>query len=180
MFEILIAGKGGHAATPHLTIDPIVTASSIVMNLQTIISRSISPLEAGVVSITQFTSGESFNVIPASALLRGTIRALSLEELLYLKDKVQHIVNTTAFVHGCNATVTFMPDFYPPVINDPELYENFSKHVGALVSNEDYVHETLTTGAEDFAFLTQVIPSTFFWIGQGSGGSDERHVPPVR
>lgn len=134
-FEILIAGVGGHAAMPHLTIDPIVTASSIVMNLQTIVSRTISPLESGVCSITAFDSGEAFNIIPASALLRGTIRALSTETLLSLRDKVDHIVRSTAAVHGCNVTITYSPDFYPPTVNDPDLFETFSRDVGALVSD---------------------------------------------
>ena len=105
-FEILIAGVGGHAAMPHLTVDPIVTASAIVMNLQTIVSRSISPLEAGVCSITKIESGEAFNIIPAGAVLRGTVRALTTETLLKLRDRVQHIVDSTATTYGCNATIT--------------------------------------------------------------------------
>jgi IAA-amino acid hydrolase len=169
-FEILIAGVGGHAAMPHQTIDPIVTASAVVMNLQTIVSRNISPLEAGVCSITKIEAGEAFNIIPASALLRGTIRALSTETLLSLRERVEHIVETTAAVYGCNVTVTYSPDFYPATVNDPELYENFSRHVGGLVSEEGFVRETEPTmGAEDFSFLAETIPSTFFFLGQGSG-----------
>lgn len=171
-FEILIAGVGGHAAMPHLTIDPIVTASSIVMNLQTIVSRTLSPLESGVCSITTFESGEAFNIIPASALLRGTIRALSTETLLSLKDRVDHIVRSTAAVHGCNVTITYSPDYYPPTINDPVLFETFSKQVGGLLSNTGTLLEVEPTmGAEDFSFVTESIPSTFFLLGQGSGKS---------
>jgi len=105
-FEILIAGVGGHAAMPHLTVDPIVTASAVVMNLQTIVSRSISPLESGVCSITKIESGEAYNIIPAAAVLRGTVRALSTETLLQLRDRVEHIVHSTATTYGCNATIT--------------------------------------------------------------------------
>ena len=141
-FEILIAGVGGHAAMPHLTVDPIVTASAIIMNLQTIVSRNVSPLESGVCSITKIEAGEAFNIIPASALLRGTIRALSTETLLSLRDRVQHIVETTAAVYGCNVTIVYSPDYYPPTVNDPELYETFSKHVGALVADDGVVIET--------------------------------------
>ena len=173
-FEILIAGVGGHAAMPHLTIDPIVTASSIVMNLQTIVSRTISPLESGVCSITAFNSGEAFNIIPASAVLRGTIRALSTETLLSLRDKVDHIVRSTAAVHGCNVTITYSPDFYPPTVNDPVLYESFSKQVGGLVADSGEVMDIEPTmGAEDFAFVAENIPSTFFLLGQGSGKSPD-------
>merc|ERR1719354_70967 len=99
------------------------------MNLQTIVSRSISPLVPGVVSVTQISAGDAFNVIPASALLKGTIRSLSVETLDSLRNRVSHIVNTTTTLHGCNATITFSPDFYPPTINDEVLFEDFSTHV---------------------------------------------------
>lgn len=169
-FEILVSGVGGHAAMPHLTVDPIVTSSAIVMNLQTIVSRSISPLESGVCSITKIEAGEAFNIIPASTLLRGTIRALSTETLLSLRDRVQHIVESTAKTYGCNVTITYSPDFYPPTVNDPDLYESFSRHVGAMVSEDGVTMETEPTmGAEDFSFVAESIPSTFFLLGQGSG-----------
>jgi amidohydrolase len=169
-FEILVSGVGGHAAMPHQTIDPIVTASAIVMNLQTIVSRTLSPLESGVCSITKIEAGDAFNIIPAAAIMRGTVRALSTETLLLLRDRVEHIVQHTAATHGCNVTVTFSPDYYPPTVNDPVLYETFAKAVGGLVSEEGYVRDTEPTmGAEDFSFLAETIPSAFFFLGQGSG-----------
>ncbi|KAL3908487.1 MAG: hypothetical protein SGARI_003038 [Bacillariaceae sp.] len=169
-FEILVAGVGGHAAMPHLTVDPIVTASSIVMNLQTLVSRNLSPLEAGVCSITKFEAGDAYNVIPHAALLRGTIRALSTETLLSLQDRVQHVVETTAAVHGANVTITYSPDYYPPTVNNPQLFEEFSKHVGALVAEDGKLSDIEPTmGAEDFSFVAESIPSTFFLLGQGSG-----------
>ena len=170
-FEIKFFGKGGHAAMPHLTIDPIVAASYLVTNLQSIVSRTLSPLESGVVSITQFKSGQDvFNVIPADAILKGTIRALSVETLTSLRTKVEHMVNTTAALHHCTVTITYSPDYYPPTINDPKLLE-FSKQVAARVSKEGLVRDIEPTmGGEDFAFLAQAVPSTFFLLGQG--GSD--------
>ena len=155
---------------PHLTVDPIVTASAIIMNLQTIVSRTISPLESGVCSVTKIEAGEAFNIIPASALMRGTVRALSTETLLSLRAKVDHIVETTAAVHGCNVTLTWSADYYPPTVNDPTLFEEFSKEVGALVSKEGVLRDIEPTmGAEDFSFVAENIPSTFFLLGQGSG-----------
>jgi len=140
------------------------------MNLQTIVSRNTDPLDSGVCSITQFEAGEAFNIIPASAQLKGTIRALSTETLLALRDRVHHIVETTAAVHGCNVTIEYSRDFYPPTVNDPQLYETFSKHVGAMVADDGKVlHTDPTMGAEDFSFVAQTIPSTFFLLGQGSG-----------
>lgn len=169
-FEILIAGVGGHAAMPHLTVDPIVAASSVVMNLQTLVSRTLSPLESGVCSVTKMEAGDAFNVIPHSALLRGTIRALSTETLLSLKERVNHVVNTTAAVHGCNVTTQWSPEYYPPTVNDPTLFESFSKDVGGSVSDEGYLRDIEPTmGAEDFSFVAEKVPSTFFLLGQGSG-----------
>lgn len=169
-FDIVIEGTGGHAAMPHLTIDPIVAASAVIMNLQTLVSRTLSPLESGVCSITKMEAGGAYNIIPSSALLKGTIRALSTEMLLSLRDRMEHVVTTTAAVHGCNASVTYSPDYYPPIVNDPELFETFSKDVGALISEEGYLRDIEPTmGAEDFSFVAEKIPSTFFLLGQGSG-----------
>jgi amidohydrolase len=167
-FEIIVAGKGGHAAMPHLNIDPIVCSSYLVVNLQTIVSRVISPLEAGVISVTMFSAGDAYNVIPTSATLRGTIRALSTEKLLWMRDKLEHVVHTTSSMHGCNSTIQFSPDFYPPTINDEILFESFSREVGAMVSSSKTVQNVEPTmGGEDFAFFAQEIPSTFFLLGQG-------------
>jgi amidohydrolase len=170
-FEILIHGVGGHAAMPSLTIDPIVTASAIVMNLQSIVSRNISPLEAAVCSITQFDAGSgAFNVIPEAATLKGTIRSLSTDTLLQLRDRVQHIVESTAKTYGCNVTIEYSPDYYPVTVNDPWLYENMTKSIASLISDEGYVRDVEPTmGAEDFSFIAELIPSTFFFLGQGSG-----------
>mmetsp|Transcript_18326 Transcript_18326/g.39843 ORF Transcript_18326/g.39843 Transcript_18326/m.39843 type:complete len:543 (-) Transcript_18326:254-1882(-) len=177
MFTITLHGKGGHAAMPHLTIDPIVATSSLVSNLQSIVSRTISPLESGVISVTAISAGDAFNVIPASATLKGTIRALSTDMLMSLRDRVGHMAQTTASLHGCNATIAYSPDFYPPTVNDPELHE-WSTGVGALVSHEGKVRDIVPTmGGEDFAFLAEVVPSTFFFVGQGSGGDERYHVP---
>jgi len=174
-FEIVISGVGGHAAMPHLTVDPIVTASSIVMNLQTLVSRSLSPLESGVCSITKFDAGSAFNVIPESAVLRGTIRALSTDILMVLKGKVEQIVTSTAEMHGCEVGITYSADWYPPTINDEQFYEEFSKEIGARLSKTEEVLELEPgMGAEDFGFIAQEIPSSYFMIGSGSGTTPVR------
>jgi amidohydrolase len=172
MFEIAVQGKGGHAAMPHLTIDPIVAAASFVANLQSIVSRTVSPLQSGVVSVTQFTAGDAFNVIPASVTIKGTIRALSNDMLMSMRDDVVRMLAATDAMHSTNSTIKFAPDFYPPTVNDPELFE-WSKHVGALVSREQTMRDVEPTmGGEDFSFLAEAIPSVFFLLGQGTGGDD--------
>lgn len=177
-FEILLAGKGGHAAMPHLTIDPIVTAAAMIMNLQPIVSRNISPLDSGVVSVTQVTAGDAFNVIPASVLIKGTIRALSVETVMDLRDRVEHVVNSTSLLYHCNHTIQYSPDYYPNTMNDPKLFENFSKKVASHIATDGIVRNIEPTmGGEDFSFLAKTIPSTFFFIGQGSGGDESHHKP---
>lgn len=177
MFTVEIHGKGGHAAMPHLTIDPIVAVSSLISNLQSIVSRTISPLESGVISVTAIEAGYAHNVIPGSAMLKGTIRALSTEMLMSLRDKFDHMVTSSAMLHGCNATIQYSPDFYVPTINDKDLFE-WSSKVGALVSKEGKVRDIEPTmGGEDFGFLADALPSTFFFLGQGSGGSEKYHIP---
>jgi amidohydrolase len=176
-FEIEISGKGGHAAMPHLTIDPIVASAALISSLQTIVSRTISPLDAGVVSITQVSAGNSFNVIPGSATIRGTIRALSTEMVISMREKVADMVAATAKLYQCTSTINFMPDFYPPTVNDEKLFE-WSKGVGAMVSREGGVRDIVPTmGGEDFAFLAEAVPATFFFVGQGTGGDEEYHIP---
>ncbi len=142
------------------------------MNLQTLVSRNLSPLESGVCSITKFEAGDAFNVIPHSALLRGTIRALSTETLLSLQKRVQHVVETSAAVFGANVTITYSPDFYPPTVNDPELFHEFSRDVASMITEDGTLMDIEPTmGAEDFSFVAESIPSTFFLLGQGSGKS---------
>ncbi|CAJ1964921.1 unnamed protein product [Cylindrotheca closterium] len=170
-FEIKIKGVGGHAGYPHLTVNPIMTAASIVTNLQTLVSRNVSPLVSGrVCSVTKFSAGRAFNVIPESAVLRGTFRALTTDSLLDLKNNIEHIVNSTATMHGCQVGITYSADWYPPTKNDEQLYEEFSKEIGAMLSKSGEVLELdPSMGAEDFGFFAEAIPSSYFMIGSGSG-----------
>ena len=133
-------------------------------------SRTLSPLESGVISVTEISAGDAFNVIPSEAVLKGTIRALSTETLLSLRDKVQAMVESTALLHGCNSTITYSPDYYPPTFNDAELFE-WTKDIGvrgitlvsithllsfltldlkALVSREGKLHDVEPTMGGEF------------------------------
>mmetsp|Transcript_16909 Transcript_16909/g.25580 ORF Transcript_16909/g.25580 Transcript_16909/m.25580 type:complete len:519 (+) Transcript_16909:91-1647(+) len=176
-FTITLHGKGGHAAMPHFTVDPIVAASSLITSIQSIISRQLSPLEGGVISVTAINAGDAHNVIPSFATIKGTIRAPSFETLRFLRDKLNHVAKATASMHGCNASFTYAADSYLPTINDPELVE-WSQDIGALVSREGKMRDTEPTMAgEDFAFLADAIPSVFFLLGQGTGGDEKHHIP---
>ena len=168
-FDMVIEGVGGHAAFPHLTKDPIVACAAVIMNVQSLVSRNLNPLESGVVSVTSVdANGGAHNVIPSKAILRGTIRALSDATLLELKDGLVRVAASTAHAHNCRLTsTTFAKDHYPVTMNDATLFP-FAAKVASLVSGTGtYTPVDPTLGAEDFAFIAQGVPSAFFFLGQG-------------
>ncbi|GMH85942.1 hypothetical protein TrST_g9951 [Triparma strigata] len=168
-FEIMISGVGGHAAMPHLVVDPIVAQSALVSSLQTIVSRKLSPLESGVVSVTKIEGGSAFNVIPGAVTLWGTVRSLSTESLQKLIKSVEDISTGIAQTHGCNATVRWSPDYYPPTMNDDDLWFGLGEKVASKVAaNGEVTPTNPTMGAEDFGFIAQSVPSNFYLLGQSS------------
>lgn len=173
LFEVTIAGVGGHAALPHLTIDPIVAAAHIVSSVQAVISRELSPLSAGVISVTKIHGGDAFNVIPDAVTIGGTMRSLTEDGLHFLKERFSNIVTTVAQAHKCNVSMSFMPDPYPPTVNNPDLWQ-FVRRVAGVASENGTVVEVLPTMAgEDFAFFAQQVPGAFILLGQGSGEQEE-------
>ena len=173
-FTLEIEGVGGHAAFPNLVVDPIVAASSIVLNVQTLVSRRLNPLESWVLSITQFDAGDgAHNVIPSKAVLRGTIRSLSDEGLKMLRDGLISIATNVAVAHGCSLkSSTFSSDHYPVTMNDDKLYPFASKVAGMVANSGEVTAVDPTMGAEDFSFLAQGVPSAFFFLGQGGDGEE--------
>ena len=163
--DIIVRGKGGHAAMPHLCIDPVVTAAKIITELQTIISRELDPLNSGVISITTIRGGEAYNVIPETVQLRGTIRALTLETFHWLHERVKAIASGIAVANSCEAEVEFLGDPYPPTVNDGGLWRQV-KSLGSELLGEDNVHEIpAVMGGEDFAFYTEEVPGCFVGLG---------------
>ncbi|MCH2118474.1 MAG: amidohydrolase [Pirellulales bacterium] len=163
--QIVVRGKGGHAAMPHYCIDPVTTAAKIVVELQTIISREFDPLNSGVVSVTCFQAGDAYNVIPPTAQLRGTIRALTAERFATLKARVQAVAELVAKANQCEAEVEFPGIDYPPTVNHPEVWQSVRSIAGPLVG-EDQVHVmSPIMGGEDFAFYAERVPSCFVGLG---------------
>jgi IAA-amino acid hydrolase len=163
--DITVRGKGGHAAMPHLCIDPVVTAAKIITELQTIVSRELDPLNSGVISITTIHGGEAYNVIPETVQLRGTIRALDLETFDWLQNRVADIAKNVAAANACEAEVGFHGNPYPPTVNDGALWKNVQEFGGELLGPEN-VHEIpAVMGGEDFAFYTERVPGCFVGLG---------------
>jgi len=174
-FTLVLDGVGGHAAFPHLCRDPVVASAAFVMNVQTLVSRGMNPLESGVVSITHIDAGDgAHNVIPAKATIRGTIRALSDDALSQLREGLVHIATKTAEAHGLSlASSEFAKDSYPATMNDDGLFPLASKCAGLVSGSGKHTPVDPTMGAEDFGYLAQGVPAAFFFLGQGGDGNGD-------
>ncbi|KAI8014141.1 IAA-amino acid hydrolase ILR1-like 3 [Camellia lanceoleosa] len=167
-FLVIIQGKGGHAAAPHMTRDPILAASLSILALQQIVSRETDPLEARVVSVGFIEGGAAGNVIPETVKFGGTYRSLTSEGISYLQQRIKEVIETQAAVHQCTAVVDFMEKKlrpYPPTINDEAMYLH-ARRIGETLLGEPNVHLIpVSMAAEDFSFYAQKMAATFFMIG---------------
>lgn len=163
--EIVITGKGGHAAMPHLCIDPVVVAAKLVTELQTIVSREVDPMESAVISITTVHAGEAYNVIPDSIRLAGTIRALTMDHFRWLQQRVQELSEHVAAANRCQAAVRFPGNAYPPTVNDAELWNQVQEFAGEMLTSGNVQYIPAVMGGEDFAFYTEQVPGCFVGLG---------------
>ena len=169
-FDFRIHGRGGHGAMPHLSVDPVVAGTAVVQAAQAIISRNTDASDSAVISITKFHAGDAPNVIPAEAALGGTIRATSSEKLNALRARLMEVAETTARAYGCTVSNwTFMPDPFPPTINDANLWEWVVQEASTGPGAFPVVTVPPTMGAEDFAFYAEEVPGAFVFLGQGTG-----------
>ncbi len=165
VFDIVVEGKGGHAAKPQEVLDPTVTASHIVTALQTIASRNVDPVKQVVVSVTSFiTSSTAFNVIPARVALRGTVRTLDPETHDLAEERLKTIVTHTAAAFECTATIEYQRNY--PVMVNAETETEYAIDAARKVSGgcED---APLIMGGEDFAFLLNARPGAYILVGNG-------------
>ena len=175
---IVLKGKGGHAAMPQMSVDPIVAGASVVMALQTIVSRNVNPLDTAVITVGVFQSGVANNVIPASARLELSVRALNREVRTLLKERIHALVAAQAQSLGVTAEVTWR-DGYPVLVNTPDETA-FAARVGQELVGDDHVmvNPPPVTGSEDFAFMLEHRPGCYLLLGNGAGeGSCMVHNP---
>ncbi|MDD5298798.1 MAG: M20 family metallopeptidase [Rhodocyclaceae bacterium] len=168
-FEIVITGHGAHGAMPHQGVDPVVVGAALVQALQTVVSRSVDPLEAAVVSVTQFHAGHATNVIPDEAILRGTARAFRPEVQDTLEATMQRLCNGVAAAFNAGVALHYKRG-YPPTINTLAEAET-CRRVAAIVLGQDQVRTDMkpTMGAEDFSFMLREKPGCYVWLGNGPG-----------
>jgi len=171
-FKIIIQGKGGHAAMPHNALDPVPVACQLVQGFQSIISRNIKPIDAGVISVTMIHAGEATNVIPNSVELQGTVRTFSLAVLDQIEQRMQDMTAQLCAAFGMSAEFEFRRN-YPPTINSAPEAE-FCRQVMADIVGKDNVQvQEPTMGAEDFSFMLLQKPGCYAFIANGDGAHRE-------
>ena len=166
-FEIMVKGRGGHAAMPHQAQDPIVAGAAIVQSLQSIVARYTDPLDAAVVSITAMQGGEAFNVIPDELMLRGTARALQPETRAHIEATIRQVIDNVAAAHGCTAELAWRVG-YPPTVNHQQEARRAASIASEIVGDENIVmNPPASMGAEDFAYMLEEQKGAYIWIGAG-------------
>ncbi len=169
-FTVTIFGKGGHAATPESTIDPLVCASMIISQLQTIVSREHAPTDPCVVSVGSFHSGSGFNIIPEEAQFAGTIRSFSEKAMEHIMKRIKTVVTTTAHSFRARAEIEFKRG-YPPLFNDPTLVHKAHAVLTPILGKKGIITRTTPTMyAEDFAYYTRIAKSLFVHLGVAHAG----------
>jgi len=166
---ITVRGKGGHGAIPQDAVDPVVAASSIVMSLQTIVSRNVPPLDMGVVTVGAFHAGDAPNVIPGEAALKLTVRAYKPKVRDLLEQRITEIAHAQAAVYGATAQVQYERR-YPMLYNHPEQSAFCQRVVHDWLGSGGQVADAQpVTGSEDFAFFLEQVPGCYVFIGNGVG-----------
>ncbi|KAH6832039.1 IAA-leucine-resistant 3 [Perilla frutescens var. hirtella] len=167
-FEAKIVGKGGHAADPHHSIDPVVAASFAILALQQLISREVDPLHSQVLSVTYVRGGTALNIIPSTVELKGTLRSLTTEGLLRLQQRVKEVIEGQANLHRCTTHVDMKEEEFPPYPacnNDKRLHQHVERVGDLLLGLENVKEGKKLMAGEDFAFYQEVIPGVIFNIG---------------
>ena len=162
-FLITLKGKGGHGATPHLTVDPISMAGQLICRLQTILSREINPVDPAVLTIGRIAGGSAYNIIPSECILEGTVRVLDVATRKMVEERIRELTVSTAESMGGEAMVEYTPG-PPPVINNEAMTNKLIASAALLLGN-DNVREIPepSMGAEDVAYFLEQVPGTFFF-----------------
>ena len=173
-FEIMVRGKGAHAAMPHLGVDPVLIASHLILAFQSLVSRETKPIDATVLSVTQVHAGEATNVIPDHCVMKGTVRTFSLQALDTIEAGMRRICSQLPGAFTAQADFQFNRN-YPPTINH-RLEAMFAADVAADIVGEAMVQRNVepTMGAEDFAYMLLEKPGAYIFLGNGDASGLHR------
>ncbi|MFN2340297.1 MAG: M20 family metallopeptidase [Halanaerobium sp.] len=174
-FDLKIIGRGGHAARPQNTIDPIPIGAEIISALQTIVSRRIDPLDSAVISVCNFEAGSTHNVIPDEAVLKATVRSLKSEVRKELAADIKKVIENICEIYGADYELNYIFG-YPPVVNDSKITKILAG-AAAKVLGEDRVHEKekAEMGGEDFSYFGLEVPAAFYFLGIAPEGEIINH-----
>jgi hippurate hydrolase len=177
-FDIAIEGRGAHGARPETGVDPVLVASHITTALQSIVARNVKPIDTAVLSVTQIHAGAAYNVIPATAVMRGTARAFSRQTLSLIERRMRRIAQGIAVGMGAAADFDFRVIF-PPLVNHPDATQFIAGCAAEVVGAENVDSAgSLTMASEDFAYMLEQRPGAYIQIGNGEGeGGCEVHNP---
>lgn len=171
VFEIKVTGQGAHAAAPHLGKDTILTATQIVNALQSIVSRNLDPISSLVISVTQIHSGDTWNVLPQQAVIRGTVRSFSAQVQDLAENRIKQIASGIAATFDAKSEVDYQRR-YPATINYPTQADIAIEAAKKVVGQDNIVVDPQPSmGSEDFAFMLQKIPGVYVWLGAGKGAN---------
>lgn len=177
-FELRIIGKQSHGASPHLSVDPVVVASQVVLALQTIRSRTLPPLEPSVVTVGTIHGGERHNIIPAQVTLTGTVRTYNEETRKKIRERFRELLHGITSAAGATFEIVRY-DGIPATVNNPSLVRESLPALERSVAKNYVKAIPPTMGGEDFAYFANVVPGFFFRIGQVKPGttSGDHHTP---
>jgi amidohydrolase len=174
--SITINGKGGHGSAPHATVDPILAASQLVVNLQSIVSRNVDPLKAAVVSVCKMEGGSAHNIIPMKASLSGTVRTFDPELQNLIEKKIGEIIDGTCKAAGATADWKYNRG-YPAVVNDESMSGLVQAVAKKVLGPSCVLDAPPVMGGEDFAYYLQRVPGAFLFFGMGDGTQYPHHHP---
>lgn len=176
-FRIEIKGKGGHGAYPHTTKDPINAGCEIYTAFNELISREVDPREVAILTFGQFSAGSSANIIPDTALLQGTLRCFKPEIRDYLKKRMGEICESVAGLTGCKVTLKYIGEA-PSLYNNPDLTRQLVSYVKRDGEGLTLHPDTTLFASEDFAYVSQEVPTTYFFLNCKVEGNNASHHNP--
>jgi amidohydrolase len=179
IFEIVVEGVGAHGAMPHHGIDPVLVAAHLVTALQSIVARNVNPAQTAVVSTTQFHAGDAYNVIPQSAVLRGTVRTFDASVQAMIEKRIRLLAEQLCAGFGAKVSGWRYEQRYPATINSEAETRHAARAAQALVGHPNVLLDPMPSMAsEDFAWMLRARPGCYLWIGNGAGaGSCMVHNP---
>jgi amidohydrolase len=175
-FSAQVRGRGGHAAAPHRTVDPIVVAAQVVTNLQHLVSRGVDPIESAVVSVTRFHAGTADNIIPEVVELGGTVRTFDADVRAGVREGLERVFRGVTEAHGATYTLAY-EDGYAAVINDAAAAEAVLAAARAELGDDAIMEAEPIMGGEDFSAYLAEAPGAFFWVGAGHEDAIPHHHP---